>query len=259
LSGGEKMIARAIRTFGGLIGGGSFVVGAMLFAAPLANAAFVLTVPTTPVGSNFDTYQGSAATLPADFTVGGSTTNYAGIFTDGVSAYTTANGLYAGTQSSNTADNAFTARVPVGTNLTLTYSVKNSTGSTLPGLTIKYDIEQYQDATATPNTISIASDNGLGGAFDSTKMSGTISQNELAAGGTTTVYTTPLTVTDTATYNQAIPDGAIVQFQFTWTPGGGGNRPIFGVDNLAITGTVPEPTSLTLIGIGGLLLSRRRR
>jgi hypothetical protein len=99
----------------------------------------------------------------------------------------------------------------------------------------------------------------LGGTFDSTKLSGNISQNELAAGSTSTVYTTPLSVSETAFYNQAIPNGATVQFQFTWTPGGGGNRPIFGVDNLAITGNVPEPTGLALVGLGGLLLARRRR
>lgn len=255
----------------------SSVLAVVLFAANgprPAMATMILNSPTGTVGNNFNTYQGTLATVPSDFTVGGSQSGgYQGFFTDGSSAYTTTNGLYAGTETPVTTDTGFAARVPVGNNLTLTWSVKNNTGQSLPGLSLSYTEVQYQDATATPNTISLTSDNGSGGvSFDSTHLMGNtvpngtgISFNELQAGGTTTVYPDPLTELLTASYNQAIPNGATVEFQFTWTPGGGGNRPIFGITDLAITGlvVVPEPSSIALFLSAGACLcfaaARRRR
>jgi len=233
----------------------------------------ILLTPTGTVGNNFNTYLGTAATLPSDFTVSGSTTNYAGIFTDGVSGYTTANGLYAGTESPVTTDTGFAARVPVGTNLMLTWSVENNSGEALNGLSLSYTEVQYQDATATPNTITLTSDDGTGGPiFDATNLTGNtvpngtgISFNELQQTSTSTVFPDPLTEALTATYNQTIPNGATVQFQFKWTPGGGGNRPIFGITDLAITGIapapVPEPSSVALFlsAAAGLLVVVKRR
>jgi len=170
------------------------------------------------------------------------------------------NGLYAGTQTSNTADHGFDARVPVGTTLTLTYTVTNNTGAALSGLTIKFNEEQYQDATATPNNINLLSDNG-GGAFSQANLTGDINNNELQSGGTTTVYATPLTAARTASYNQSIPNGGSVQFQFAFVPGGGGNRPIFGIDDLQVTANVPEPASFGFLLTGAAIgiLGRRRR
>jgi hypothetical protein len=227
----------------------------------------ILLTPTGTVGNNFNTYVGTAASLPSDFTVSGSTTNYVGVFTDGVSAYTTANGLYAGTESPITTDTGFAARVPVGTNLMLTWSVENDTGAALNGLSLSYTEVQYQDAVATPNTISLASDDGNGGStFDATNLTGNTSVNELSATGGGLVYATPETKALTATYNKSIANGATVQFQFTWTPGGGGNRPIFGITDLNITGItsvpVPEPSTVVLFlsaAAGLIVVGKRRR
>jgi len=110
----------------------------------------ILLTPTGTVGNNFNTYLGTAATFASDFTVSGSTTNYAGIFTDGVSGYTTANGLYAGTESPVTTDTGFAARVPVGTNLMLTWSVENNSGEALNGLSLSYTEVPYPRRDCNP-------------------------------------------------------------------------------------------------------------
>ena len=179
-----------------LLSGALAVAVCLAPAIKPARATMILLTPTGTVGNNFNSYVGTAASLPSDFTVSGSTTNYAGIFTDGVSGYTTANGLYAGTESPVTTDTGFAARVPVGTNLMLTWSVMNNTGEALNGLSLSYTEVQYQDATATPNTITLTSDDGTGGpTFDATNLTGNtvpngtgISFNELQATGTTTVF-----------------------------------------------------------------------
>jgi len=244
------------------------VGGLVLVAMPITSrASLFLNVAGAggAVGENFNGFQGNAGTVPSNFTVGGTQSGgYQGFFTDGTSAYSTVNGIYAGTQSSNTADNAFTARVPVSNTLTLTFAVKNNTGAPLSSLQFNFNVEQYQDAAATPNNINFLSDNGTGGAFDQTNITGPgKSVLEFNAGGTSTVYSTPTTVSETASYNQTIADGATVQFQWSWIPGGGGNRPIWGVDDLSVSGTaapVPEPASAALLGLGGLgLLARRTR
>ena len=242
-------------------------VGGLILAVPFTSrAALVLTTagPGGAVGENFNGFQGTAGTVPTNFAVSGGTTNYAGTFTGGSSAYNTNNGIYSGNQTSNTGDHALTARVPVGSSLLLTFAVTNNTGAPLSGLQFNFNIEQYQDAAATPNNINFLSDNG-GGAFDQSNLSGPgRSVQELSAGGTTNVYATPLTAAETVSYNRAVADGATVQFQWSWVPGGGGNRPIWGVDDLSVSGTAaptPEPASAALLGLAsaGLLARRKRR
>jgi hypothetical protein len=243
---------------------GGLVLAGMPFTSQ-ASLNLNIAGPAGAVGENFNGFQGNAGTVPANFTVGGTQSGgYQGFFTDGSSAYSTVNGIYAGTQTSNTADNAFTARVPVSNTLTLTFAVTNNTGASLSNLQFSFNVEQYQDATATPNNINFLSDNGTGGAFDQNNITGSgKSVLEFSAGGTSTVYTTPTTVSETASYNQTIANGATVQFQWSWIPGGGGNRPIWGVDDLSVSGTaapVPEPASAALLSLGGLgLLGRRAR
>ena len=44
-------------------------LGLLFGLAPLAKAALIFTNSGATVGENFDTYQGSAATVPANFTL----------------------------------------------------------------------------------------------------------------------------------------------------------------------------------------------
>jgi hypothetical protein len=183
-----------------------------------------------------------------------------GIFTSGTSTYSTTNGIYAGTQSSNLSDRSFAARVPAGSNLLLTFSVTNNTGSTVPGLSLTFDQEQYQTSTATPNFINVLSNNGSGTTFDQVNLSGNTSNQELNAAGGDTVFATPLTASRSVSYNAAVPAGGSVSFQFSFVPGGSGNRPIHGIDNVVVS-TIPEPGTIGLLALttAGMMTLRRRR
>jgi hypothetical protein len=51
--------------------------------------------------------------------------------------------------------------------------------------------------------------------------------------------------------------GSTLDLQIVWTNTNGGQ--MVGIDDVLVTGEVPEPGSLALLGLGGLLIARRRR
>jgi hypothetical protein len=211
-------------------------------------------------------FQGTAITLPPAF-VTDATGGYAGTFTSGPggSAYTGNNGVYAGFAAVGSTDPGFAARVSAGTSLHLTFAIVNNSGATLNGATLNFNEVQYQDAVATPNVITITSDDGTGTLITANTsanadpfLSGNTQFNEISAGGST--GTNYEFAAETLFYKAPILNGAEVQFEATFTPGGGGSRPIFGLADIAAVGSVPEPGTLSMLGaVGGLSLIRRRR
>src|SRR3954447_18288671 len=116
---------------------------AIVFAAALqvscekTHAAMIITAFNSPMTENFDTFAGTAATVPVNFTwtpdgIGGSTTGVdRGLFDTATTAYTNNNGLYALLYSSNSAtDRAFgTKRQPNTNPDILAWSFVNQTGT----------------------------------------------------------------------------------------------------------------------------------
>src|SRR3954451_2754908 len=114
----------------------AFVV-AIHFCSAQTWAAMMITAFNSPMTENFDTFAGTAATVPANLTwtpdgIGGSTTGVdRGLFDTATTAYTNNNGLYALLYSSNSAtDRAFgTKRQPNTNPDILAWSFVNQTGT----------------------------------------------------------------------------------------------------------------------------------
>jgi hypothetical protein len=226
-------------------------------ASPDARAAVVLTGPGS-VTQNFNTFDGTAATLPAGVVVGGTTT-FNGILTSGTGTYNGANGFYALNDDGSPADRAIGARAPAGSAYTITLAVTNNTGATIPGINIGYDVEQYTngDPGTAGSTLTLTRSTD-GTTFNSTGLSGNLSTTAQATQADQ-VFADPLVTPRTATYTGAVANGASVQFQFTFNPAGSGPRPHFGIDNFTAS-VVPEPAGLALLaGLVPFLTCRRRR
>ena len=105
----------------------------------------------TPATENFDTFAGTIATIPANFTwtpdgASGTNTNFErGLYNTATTAYNNNNGLYALLYSTNSStDRAFgTKRQPNATPIYLTWSFVNQTGADISSFNVSWDVEQY--------------------------------------------------------------------------------------------------------------------
>ncbi|HYE17646.1 MAG TPA: PEP-CTERM sorting domain-containing protein [Tepidisphaeraceae bacterium] len=235
------------------------IVAAVLAWAPPAQAALVLTDLTTRTES-FDTFDGTAATVPTDFTAGGLFTfgSPGRVLTSGTSPYNSTPGWYALNDNGSTSDVAFGARTNATNGSgTLTWAVTNGTGQPLTGLQLVFDVERYStsgsgnriDVTWSPDNVTY----GTAGLAGDT-------QTTIGSGGTAdTVLADPVIIADRAVaLTQTIADGETVYLRFFWNPVSGGARPHFGIDNLELTAVVPEPGSLALAGGAAVALLVRR-
>src|SRR3954462_12788638 len=104
------------------------VIGSLAFGE--ARAAMTITSTNSPITENFDTFAGTIATIPANFTwtpdgVAGTNKKFErGLYDTATTAYNNNNGLYALLYSTNsTTDRAFgTKRQPNATLITLAWS-----------------------------------------------------------------------------------------------------------------------------------------
>jgi len=148
---------------------------------------------------------------------------------------------------------AGTSFVKTGTTITMTLS--NNTGSDYNISALRWDLG-VRDNSVTGFTVTYLS-GGLGPV--STVID---TQSSIASLGSTSLfdaydydYTLSSSLSDTTLGNA---ESAVFTFAFTHTAGTGANSAIF--DNIAFEGTVvPEPSSIALIGLGGLALFFRRR
>lgn len=235
-----------------------FGMGSVL-AAGEANAAAILLNGSTPVTENFNSFDGTAATVPANFTAGGSWTfgSPGRVFTSGSSAYNSVTGWYALNDDGSTADIAIGGRTnATGGDGSLTWSITNGSGGTLPGLTLSFNVEQYTGSDSGNDlTVTWSPDNST---FGSTNLSGDTSYSIPDTNASNGLLNDPVVTPRTVYLNQPITNGSTVYLRFNWVPVSGGGRPHFGIDDVAVVG-VPEPTLLASVGVAGLLLLRRSR
>ena len=223
----------------------------LMFAAFVAlgastgSAQVSLTGTPNPYVETFNSYRGSAATLPTGFSVGTGSYNGTGTGTG------TAGGYYAFAPTGNTTDYSFgVLRSGCGV-FTLASSFTNATGSTITSLTLTLDYEQYRFA----NTSGLdASGTGAisGQNVDVLDFTG-------SASGTTG---TPAITTRTVTLNNlTIANGATFGFSFATTDAAGSDNAL-AIDNFSLSYTaVPEPATCLagMLMLGVLGWSQRRR
>jgi hypothetical protein len=257
------------------------VIGRLTFAE--ARAAMMITSGNSPMSENFDTFAGTIATIPANFTwtpdgAPGSATNFErGLFNPALQAYTNNNGLYALYYSlaDDQSDRAFgTKRQPNATPIILAWSFINQTGADISNFNVSWDVEQYTQG-GRPTKIDFdynangggATQAGIVGTTLTTAQTGTPTTGANLPGGTPPGGGPPIVTARSVSISLATPlaDGQPIDFRWITTgnePSGGNAH--FAVDNLSVTAVVvPEPSSIQMIvlafGVPGIWRSLRPR
>ena len=148
-------------------------------------------------------------------------------------------------------------------------SLVNNSGSAIDSVSIQYDGEQWRDGgNATPVSQTMVLEWGIGSLF-------TAVGSWTAAGSgfnfTSPVYTATAAAVDGNVAGKVAGIGGTIS-SMTWNNGDtlwirwienndAGNDHGLALDNFQFAAVVPEPSALTLVGLGvvGLLVSRRRR
>jgi hypothetical protein len=240
------------------------------------HAAMIITAFNAPMTENFDTFAGTIATVPVNFTwAPDSGTNFdRGIYDTATTAYNNNNGLYALVYSTNSlTDRAFgTKRQPNATPDVLSWSFVNQTGSSIAEFNVSWDVEQYTvggrptaiDLDYNPNG-SGATQAGIIGTSLTTATTGTPTSGALLPGGTAPGGGPPIITSRSVAITLATPLANGQSIDFRWSTTGntaGGANAHFAVDNLSVT-AVPEPPSLAIVvlalGVSGLLMYSARQ
>lgn len=225
---------------------------AVLAVAFTANADLVITAAGTTV-YDFNSYAGVAA--PTDWDV---SANFLPAGTDVGSS--TAGGVRAYEDTVGTLGAALGA-LGTGTFPAFTFglTILNSTGLEITSLSLGFDVWQYRLASnGRESTMSLNDVNGLG--FNETVFTA-------GTTGTTGAQQPPTQIG--STYSQSltglsIASGSSVTLEWTYDRGAGsGSAQGLAIDNVAITaGTataIPEPVTMSLVGLGALALVLRRK
>jgi len=259
------------------------IAAAVGLAYGQARAAMIITTTNSPMTENFDTFAGTIASIPANFTwtpdgTSGTNTNFErGLYDTATTAYTNNNGLYALLYSTNSStDRAFgTKRQPNTTPIYLTWSFTNQTGADISSFNVSWDVEQYTqggrptkiDLDYNPNG-SGATQAGITGTSLTTATTGTPTSGALLPGGTAPGGGPPNITSRSVSITLATPlaNGQSIDLRWITTgndPSGGNAH--FAVDNLSVTAlAVPEPANTWMVGsacaLAGLtwILGRRR-
>jgi hypothetical protein len=262
---------------------------AVLVAALAANfglretrAAMMITNFVTPMTENFNTFAGTHASIPANFTwtpdgAAGTNTNFErGFFNPATQAYTNNNGLYALYYSStgDQSDRAFgTKRQPNGTPIPLAWSFTNQTGADISSFDVSWDVEQYTQGGRPTKIDFDYNPNGAGptqagivGTTLTTAQTGIPTSGANLPGGTPPGGGPPIITSRSVSISLATPlaNGQSIDFRWITTgvePAGGNAH--FAVDNLSVT-ALPEPTTLGIAGllcaiVGSARAARRRQ
>lgn len=237
---------------------------AVLAAALAANfgysetrAATMITAFNSPMTENFDTFDGSAGTIPANFTWAPDPgTTAGGIHDSAVNAYSNNNRWYAFLHSTtSTTDRAFgSKRQPTGTPAILTWSFVNQTGTAISEFDVSWDVEQYTRGNRLTTIDFDYNPNGAG----PTQAGITGTTSTVAAIGSTTGENLPSPIFTSRSVSIALAtplaNGQSIDFRWLTISGAtvSNQNAGIGVDNLSVTAIIPEPSTACL---GGLLFA----
>jgi hypothetical protein len=248
-------------------------VAAILGSCGDSRAAVMVTTFNTPMTENFNSFAGTIASIPANFTwtpdaAPGSGTNFErGFFNPAVQAYNNNNGLYAlyHSPADDQSDRAFgTKKQPNTTPVILTWSFVNQTGADISSFDVSWNVEQYTQG-GRPTQLDFEYDaNGAGPT--QAGISGTTLTT--AQNGTPTTGSNlpgpPIVTARSVTISLATPLANGQPIDFRWLTFGtdpAGAHAHFAVDNVSVT-AIPEPSAACLAGLGcmaGLARMFRRR
>lgn len=196
-----------------------------LFLHTSIAAQHSITTTNPSYTQNFDTFVGTVATLPVNWTWQGQN-DYSGDYTIGAgSTYSEQIGTYALRTNTNMSDRAFGGKFGSETR-TLTFSATNQTGSNITGFSLAWNVEQYSECLHS-TTISLQYSIGAG-SFITVINSSTFSSTAAACDNLTGVSSTPVNTASisgiTLTPLQSI------RFRFVFQPSGESNAHI-GIDD----------------------------
>jgi hypothetical protein len=253
---------------------------AMFLGLGEARAAMMINSFNSPATENFDTFAGTIATIPANFTwvpdgASGTNTNFErGLLDPATTAYNNNNGLYALLYSTTSStDRAFgTKRQPNATPIILAWSFINQTGGDISNFNVSWDVEQYTQG-GRPTKIDFdynanaagATQAGIIGTTLTTAQTGIPTSGANLPGGTAPGGGPPIITSRSVSIALATPLANGQSIDFRWITNGvdpAGANAHFAVDNLSVT-AIPEPAtvwiSASLCAIFGLSRATARR
>ena len=217
-------------------------------SVPPANI-LLTTCNTTSSAETFNTYTGSAATLPTGWTVTSSLLQ-SGTYSNGGTLGVT-NGVFALSDAA-TSETAIGAKVaansgtPTGTGLAqFEYCTTNQTGNTLTGITFAWDAEQYSQGSR-PTILDAEYKVGAGGyaaLAGSTYNATTNATNANLNPAVVTPYNIPVTGISVASGDQVC-----IRYSIK-TAAGSGNNAHLGLDNVTMTPLCCEITDVQVSNI----------
>ena len=217
----------------------------MLLLPLLGKAQQSITALNSAYNQSFDSFAGTLATQPANWTYSG--TDYTpGGYYNRATAYANSNSTYGLRENSTSTDVCFGAKLGSSEVNNYDLTVVNNTGGTITSFSIVWDVEQYSQDTR-PTSIDFTY-NLNGGAFGTTGITGT-TLTSATVGATPTTNLAAVAVTNRSITITGISLGAgqnaVFRYTFKGNNGAGANGHI-GIDNFALTATGGAATAPTI-------------
>ena len=230
--------------------------------AQVANAAVSL------YSQNFDLMNTSAtAALPTNWVFAGASPTYTGVVTTATTAYAGTSGTGVVSSSSSGGNYEWVNGVLAsGTDKAIGFLTSssntgprsilfkwtNSTGYNRNTTTVSWDYEKYRSGTRQFDWTFFSSTDGS--TWNSVALG---DQSYAPDANNTTVSNPPTTISKSVTVTESVNNGSSLYLRWTYTGlAGSSNAQGIGVDNFTI---VPAPGCAALVGLAGLVASRRRR
>lgn len=224
-------------------------------------AGQVLLTDLSPWTDSFDSYRGTAITVPPAWTTAGDLTFHSGnpndgnaqngVLTAGSSLYPAIGGWYALNSTDSPNDYAFGLRTQTTSTSSLTAEFVNTTGSDIGRLDFLWDFEQYTEGFGNGQVALLWSSDGT--TFSSAGLSGDLAKGGVFGASPPVVYGSPSVSSQATSLTYDLQEGESVFVRFLWTSTKAGNQPHFGIDNFSMTPVaVPEPSTFVLAGSLGL-------